>query len=78
MLRIGFDTDRLRRHLGSDVLALVSGVVLAFAALCIVMHRTGAYEGAPWHAMGIAAGCSGALAMAAVCLRRGWENDRQN
>ena len=65
---------KLHRHMVSGVLAAVSGIGLIVAAVCILMYKTEAYEGPPWHALAIVIGISSALALAFVALRRGWED----
>ena len=76
MPRTGNASRRSHPHLASGLLATVAGTGLAFAVLCIVMYQAEAYETAPWHGLAIGIGIPSALAMAYVCLRRGWEENR--
>lgn len=77
MARTGNSASRSHPHLASGLLATAAGIGLAFAVLCIVMYQTKAYEGAPWHTLAIGIGVPSALALAYVCLRRGWEDSRE-
>lgn len=62
------------RHNVSDVMIIGVALGLAFTVLSIVMMRTGAYDGVPWHSLAIGVGIPSALTASFVCLRRGWED----
>lgn len=62
------------RHTVSDVMAGVVVLGLGFTVLCIAMMEAGAYDGVPWHTLGIGIGIPTALLASFVCLRRAFED----
>ena len=66
-----------KRHNVSDVMLVFVVIGLAFTAVAIVMMRSGAYDGVPWHTLIAAIGIPSALLASYVCLRRGWEDSHR-
>lgn len=70
----GHHQHQHHQHTVSDVMIAAVVVGLCFTILCIVMMRMDAYDGVPWHMMGVAVGVPSALLASLVCLRRAFED----